>query len=75
MASILDAVGVFLDDGVGQDFFGDALDFGAGRLWSEAAGQKYLPCRTLSIPSNRFLRSAFWIVCPWGSRTDVFNVT
>src|ERR1700733_12507496 len=39
MALFLNAVGVFLDDGVGQDLFSHALDFGAGAFRGEAASQ------------------------------------
>lgn len=30
-----DLVGELFDDGIGEDFAGDALDFGAGGVWSE----------------------------------------
>ena len=38
-ALFLYAVCVLFDDGVGEDFFGDALDLGAGGLGGEAVGE------------------------------------
>lgn len=36
---ILDVVGEFFDDGIGEDFAGDALDLGAGFFGGERVGQ------------------------------------
>jgi len=37
---LLDAVGVFLDDGIGEDLACDALDFGAGGVGVQAVGER-----------------------------------
>ena len=77
-ALFLNAVCVFFDDGVGEDFSGDALDLCAGGVGGQAICKgkaKYLPWRTAVTSANPILRRAFWMVWPCGSRTDVFSVT
>jgi len=37
---LFDLVGVFLDDGIGEDFAGDALDLGTSSVGPEAVGQR-----------------------------------
>ena len=47
------AVGVFFDDGVGEDFFGDALDLGAGGFGGEAVSQRKR--EILALAHRRYL--------------------
>ena len=79
-ALFLYAVCEFFDDGVGEDFAGDALDLGAGGLGgSRPSARDKSEILALAdggdLVAKPILRRALWMVWPCGSRTDVFNVT